>query len=95
MTTTQPSHSLDLSRRRLLHSAAFLAGAAGALGVLGSPAGARAGPSIDPKSVAYQATPKGPDRCDNCLQWQSPNACKVVSGPIAPTGWCSIYAHKS
>jgi len=95
MTFLHNSHILDLSRRRLLHNAAYLAGLAGALGVLGSPARARAGPSIDPKSVAYQPTPKGAARCDNCMQWQAPNACKVVSGPIEAAGWCSIYAHKS
>lgn len=43
------------------------------------------------KSVSYQATPKGPLRCDNCKLWQPPNACKSVEGAISPSGWCAIY----
>jgi hypothetical protein len=95
MTSVIDINAARRSRRQLITGLALFAGAAGAAGILGAPAKGFAGPSIDPKSVAYQLTPKGAARCDNCLQWQAPAACKVVSGRIAPTGWCSIYAKKS
>lgn len=50
---------------------------------------------LDQRSAAYQPTPKGKARCDGCTQWQTPDACKVVSGKIDPAGWCVLYAHKS
>lgn len=43
------------------------------------------------QAVAYQPTAKGKLRCDNCNQWQSPNACKTVAGVIAASGWCTLY----
>jgi hypothetical protein len=46
-------------------------------------------------AVAYQAKPQGAARCDICTQWQAPNACKLVSGVISPTGWCTVYAPAS
>ena len=46
------------------------------------------------KDVQYQAKPKGAARCDGCIQWQPPAACKLVTGIISPAGWCAIYAPK-
>lgn len=42
--------------------------------------------------VQYQATPKDGNRCDKCTNWVAPNACKIVSGVIAPAGWCVAFA---
>jgi hypothetical protein len=95
MTCVIDINAAGRSRRQLIAGLALFAGAAGAAGLLGAPTKGLAGPSIDPKSVAYQLTPKGAARCDNCRQWQAPNACKVVSGPIQAAGWCSIYAQKT
>jgi hypothetical protein len=78
------------SRRELLGNLALVLGGAALLTAVAGPAAAKVGP----QDVGYQPTPKGAARCDNCLQWQAPNACKVVSGKISPTGWCSIYARK-
>ena len=81
-------HAFDpLSRRAMLGRGALLV-AAGALA--GGAAHAAPG-KLAQKMVAYQATPKGGQRCDKCKQWQAPNACTVVAGEIAPTGWCSIF----
>ena len=44
--------------------------------------------------VGYQDTPHDGQRCDNCLQFQPPDACKVVEGTIAPAGWCKVYVKK-
>ena len=44
--------------------------------------------------VQYQATPKDGQRCDHCVNWVAPNACKIVAGTIAPAGWCVAFAPK-
>ena len=49
---------------------------------------------IAPKLVQYQETPKGPQECDNCLQFVTPGSCKLVEGKINPKGWCQLYAPK-
>jgi hypothetical protein len=36
----------------------------------------------------YQDTPKGDQRCDGCMLFQPPNACKVVQGEISLRAWC-------
>ena len=56
---------------------------------------AAAATKLPQKAVHYQPQPKGKARCDTCLQWQAPKACKLVAGDIAPSGWCSLYAHKA
>ena len=49
---------------------------------------------IAPKLVQYQEKPKGPQECDNCLQFVAPAGCKLVDGKINPKGWCQLYAAK-
>ena len=58
------------------------------------PARADAQSRIAQKLVQYQETPKGPQECDNCLQFVVPGSCKVVEGKISPKGWCQLYAPK-
>jgi hypothetical protein len=81
------------SRRQFFAGMAILAGGATALATMTTPSPAAA--KVGPADVGYQTAPKGTARCDNCLQWQGPASCKVVSGAISPHGWCSIWAHKS
>ncbi len=52
---------------------------------------ANAGAKISQKSVAYQDSPKGESRCDNCKLFEAPNQCKNVEGPIAAAGWCRLW----
>jgi len=86
---------LDISRRRLLRSAT-LAAAAGALVAVAATGSAALADSKFAQTLAkYQPTPKGAARCDNCSQFQAPSSCKVVASPIAPAGWCQLYAAKS
>jgi len=96
MKTSNIVHTLDLSRRRVLHGAAVVAGS-GALAAGGlTGLSAIAAPSkMSQKAAGYQTMPKGKQRCDNCLQWQPPRSCKIVAGEISPRGWCSIYAPKT
>jgi len=47
-----------------------------------------------PALAHYQPSPKGKAACDTCTSFLAPSACKVVTGEIAPTGWCMLYAAK-
>ena len=47
---------------------------------------------ISQKAVAYQDHPEGDKRCEKCAQFQAPNGCKMVDGPINPQGYCRIFA---
>ena len=68
------------------------------LGVLAAGTMARQASAQDQKIaqtlVQYQAGPKDGLRCDHCVNWVDPNACKIVVGPINPAGWCVAYAPK-
>ena len=55
---------------------------------------ARAQDKLAPAMVMYQDRPKDNQRCDGCLHFQPPNACAIVSGNIAPQGWCAVWAAK-
>ena len=78
------------SRRHFLHGAAALAGGAGLTVAASQRAQAQA--KVSQTVVHYQATPKGSQRCDNCKFFEPPNACKLVQGPISPSGWCTLWA---
>jgi hypothetical protein len=94
MTDTSRVQSSPLSRRTVL-----LRGVAGATGAAALLAPARyangAKMPLTSPVVAYQDSPKGPQQCDNCLQFQAPNLCKVVDGVISPSGWCKLWAKKA
>jgi hypothetical protein len=79
---------LSISRRGFIGAAALTSGVA----LLGPPADA--GSKFSQSMAKYQPTPKGAQRCDGCTQFQSPDACKVVEGKIAASGWCLLYAKK-
>jgi hypothetical protein len=87
---------VELSRRCLLTSAAYAAGAAPILGaavtIMPTPAAAQV--KVPKSAVAYQEQPKGKLECSNCGLFQSPNACKNVAGDISPTAWCNIWVKK-
>ena len=83
----EPEHgSVRLSRRSLLGRAV------GAIGILSATLNpALAQPKISKIAVNYQDHPDGDKRCDKCAQFQPPDACKVVDGPISPWGSCRIF----
>lgn len=81
-----------ISRRAVLAAGAALSlGAATAAAVV-SPAAAQQ--KIKQADAKYQSTPKGDQRCDGCVNFQPPNACKFVDGNISPSGWCELFAAK-
>ncbi len=81
------------SRREFFSDLALLAGGVTVLTTVMTPKPAAA--KLPQQAISYQPTPKGAARCDNCVQWQGPDACKVVSGTISPSGWCTLYMRKS
>ena len=95
MKTSSIVHTLDLSRRRVLHGAALAAGGAALLagGLTGFSAVA-ASNKMSQKAAGYVGKPKGKQRCDNCVQWAPPASCNIVAGPIRPSGWCNLYVAK-
>lgn len=82
-----------VSRRDFLFSVTVGSGALLGANLITAPAAAAT--KMPQKAVKYQATPKGKARCDNCALWQAPDSCKLVDGPIAPSGWCVLYKVKS
>lgn len=83
------NQTAEWSRRSLLFTAAAIP-AVSAIAV----EGAQAQQKVAQNTVQYQDTPKNGQQCDTCVNWEPPNACKIVVGPIAPKGWCVAYAPK-
>ena len=81
--------SAPLCRRAFLQYAVFTAGGVAICGALPKPA--TAAPKISKKAVAYQDHPDGDKQCAKCAQFQPPDACKMVEGPISPQGSCRIF----
>jgi hypothetical protein len=88
--------SQGVSRRQVLTIAAGAAGASvtGAAAVIGASTTAQAAAKASQKTVKYQDTPKGEQRCENCMQFEAPSTCKTVDGTVAAEGWCMVYAKK-
>ena len=78
-----------LCRRAFLQYAVGAAG--GAAICCATPNAATAAPKISKKAVAYQDHPDGDKRCEKCAQFQPPDACKMVEGPVSPQGSCRIF----
>jgi hypothetical protein len=87
--------SQGISRRQVLTIAAAAAGTSvtGAAAIIGTSTAAQAA-KVSQKIVKYQDTPKGEQRCDNCVQFEAPSTCKTVDGTVAAQGWCIVYAKK-
>jgi len=84
-----------ISRRHVLviaagASSASIASAASVIAV-STPAQAA---KVSQKIVKYQDTPKGEQRCENCVQFEAPSSCKTVDGTVTAQGWCMVYAKK-
>jgi len=84
-----------ISRRHALviaagASSASIASAASVIAV-STPAQAA---KVSQKIVKYQDTPKGEQRCENCVQFEAPSSCKTVDGTVTAQGWCMVYAKK-
>ena len=56
---------------------------------------AEAQEKIPQATVQYQTTPKNGQMCSICVNFDAPNACKIVAGTIDPNGWCIAFGPKS
>ena len=82
----------NISRRAVLTGTALGLGAAAAAAAV-SPAAAQQ--KLNQADAKYQNTPKDDQRCDGCVNFRPPNACKFVQGDINPSGWCLLFAAKT
>jgi High potential iron-sulfur protein len=83
--------SEKISRRAVLRGAVV---SAGAVPVLLAGVNTAQAAKVTQKSVAYQDSPNGSQRCENCYFFVPPNDCKNVEGPVSPEGWCTVYLKK-
>jgi hypothetical protein len=91
MSEQQDRHE-TVSRRVMLTGTALALGAVAA----GTAAmRAQAQQKISQANAKYQDHPNGNQECDGCIQFQAPNACKIVESPINPKGWCQFFGAKS
>jgi hypothetical protein len=82
-----------LTRRGFFRSAATLAGAAVAAGVIPIRV-VNAQQKLAKDAMKYQDTPKDGQECDQCVYWQPPEGCGLVEGKISPKGWCVAFNKK-
>lgn len=47
------------------------------------------------EDVRYQDQPKGNQSCAGCKNFVHPGACRVVTGPVSPNGWCLLFKAKA
>jgi hypothetical protein len=81
--------NLGLSRRSVLVSAI------GSTSLLaGMTRWAEAETKVPQSAVHYQTTAKDGQDCQHCYHFAAPQACKMVDGDIAPTGWCRLWVKK-
>ena len=59
-----------------------------------APRAAAAQQKVAKAVVQYQDSPKSGHQCSTCSNFVAPGSCKVVTGPISPHGWCSIWTPK-
>ncbi|MFY9968018.1 MAG: twin-arginine translocation signal domain-containing protein [Roseiarcus sp.] len=85
-------YSAEVSRRKLLQGVACAA--AGVAVVSAADSAFAAKPKKSQADVAYQDSPHGSERCDNCEPFIAPNKCRTVEGTVSPQGWCKIYVAK-
>ncbi len=81
-----------ISRRVVFTDTALAVGAAAAAMAITQKA---AQVKISRSTANYQDTPKGDQRCENCANFQPPDACKFVEGRISPNGWCQLFVKKA
>ena len=81
-----------ISRRMVLTDTAVALGVAAAATAVSQ---SMAQVKISQATANYQNTPKGDQRCDRCVNFQPPNACKFVQGDISPSGWCQLFVKKT
>ncbi len=77
--------------------AMLAAGAAGTAFAKAQPAPVKVAQTqkIAKAMLMYQDHPNAGNHCAICAQFEPPDQCKIVEGPISPNGWCAAFAPKS
>jgi hypothetical protein len=89
MSDETEGRSGTLSRRLLLQKTMASVGAVAI--IVAQPKPTSAAIKISKAAVAYQDHPQDDKRCGKCLQFQVPDGCKMVDGPVSPQGFCRIF----
>jgi hypothetical protein len=105
--TQDSSHGTRLSRRTFLKRALAGTTLAGACGLAAcvpppattaqpaSPAGAVVGRGprrkVSKTFARYQDRPNRGQRCADCIHFQQPAGCRIVTGLISPNGWSRYF----
>lgn len=84
----------DIATRRTVLRAG-LAAVGGVAAIAATATAARADDKIAQAQVQYQDTPKDGNKCSACVNFEAPDACKIVAGKISPNGWCVAFAPKN
>lgn len=48
-------------------------------------------PKLDQSVVVYMGPEQGPFQCSNCVYWEGPKTCHIVSGDLDPAGCCDLF----
>jgi hypothetical protein len=84
------------TRRIALKTGLGLLGAAGAVTLAATTKARAQSAKADPSTVGYVTKSATAGQiCSGCVQFVAPGSCQIVSGAIAPGGWCQLYSPKS
>jgi hypothetical protein len=84
------------TRRVALKTGLGLLGAAGAVSLAAATKARAQSAKADPSTVGYVTkSATAGQACSSCASFIAPGACVLVSGAIAPAGWCQLYSPKS
>lgn len=50
------------------------------------------GAEVSKEQDQYQDSPKGKQKCSNCLYFEDPDGCTKVEGKISAEAWRALYA---
>ena len=81
-----------VSRRVVITGTAVAVGAVAAGAAVTRASAQQKISQVDAKYVDH---PNNNQQCDGCIQFQAPNACKIVDGNINPKGWCQFFGAKT
>ncbi len=82
-------------RRAFLRNMSIFAGAISSFETVLTVRPALAQTKLTHDVAKYEGTPHNGQQCSTCLQFEPPNACKIVESPISPQGWCQFYVKKT
>jgi hypothetical protein len=81
--------AIKISRRIFLKRGAVILGVG--IAISGA-ARAVTSAKVSQTQAGYKNSPNGGARCDKCVQFQPPSACKIVAGAVSPAGSCNFFA---